>query len=300
MEGKSEMQTKQVYTGIDYVRVTALDHEPVAAWEAIVLPEYMREERAGRKPHFRWMLGYYGRVGEHCFVGKNEGGAMIQLSGALAWSRWYDATSHSPRTTRLDLQVTWPTAEEPGEYIREMYAAGQLHKGNNGRPASLQLLDTPEGAKMLTIGSRQSELYGRMYDKFRESKMPEYKSCVRWELEVKGEQAYDLSAYMREHRSEAGTTRAIVKQFFEKRGMTPFWDTYEALEGVPPVKRSKTDETKLAWLATQVRPSLQTLTEHGRIFEVVRALFGQDMPDERVAEVVRLLTESDQNYAGLQ
>ena len=270
-------QAKQVYTGVDYIRLTATDHKPYGAWSDLVLPEALREERAGRKAHNRWILGYYGAVHEHCFLGQNENGCMLQLSGAMAWDRWYDAGNHSERCTRIDLQVTYPLDGEPGEYIREMYACGQLHGPTGHRRPDLQLVDTPEGAKMLTVGSRTSQLYGRMYDKFRESRMPEYKSCVRWEVECKAETAKDLNGYLRDHRGEAGTTRAIVKQFWEHRGMTPFWETYEGMEGRPPVKRSKTDETKIAWLATQVAPTLQVLTEHGRIEDAIRALFPMEV-----------------------
>jgi DNA relaxase NicK len=212
----------------------------------------------------------------------------------MAWDRWYDASNHSRKATRIDLQVTWPTTDDPGEYIREMYVAGKLHKPLNGRPPELTLTDTPSGAKMLTVGNRQSLLYGRMYDKYRESKMPEYAKCVRWEVEVKAEQAVDLTAYMREHRTESATTRAIVNQFWKARGMTPFWETYEALEEAPPVKRSRTDETKIAWLAAQVNPTLTTLKEHGRLESAIRALFKDTLPSGVVEELVRTATREDE------
>lgn len=282
---------KLVYTGVDYIRLTATDHKPFSAWQAILLPEFVKEQDAGRRVHNRWMLGYYGRVGEHCFLGKNEEGCMMQMSSALAWSRWYDAGNHSDRCTRLDLQVTWPTLDDPGEYIREMYEVGKLRPKTEGKQPELQITDTPEGAKMLTSGSRQSEVYGRMYDKWRESKMPEYKQCVRWEIEVKGQAARDLNAYMRVNKSEAGTTRAIVKEFWQKRGMTPFWETFEAMEGIPPMKRSKTDETKIAWLAAQVAPTLTKLREHGRLADSIRALFSQALTDEQVERLLTALYE---------
>jgi len=164
---------------------------------------------------------------------------------------------------------------------------GKLHKTPGHRNPELQLTDTPQGAKMLTVGSRTSQLYGRMYDKFRESAMPEYASCVRWEVETKAETAKDLNGYMRDHRGEAGTTRAIVKQFWEHRGMSPFWDTFEGMENRPPAKRSKTDETKLAWLATQVRPTLTTLAEHGKIEEAIRALFPDDLAEDLILTLQR-------------
>lgn len=277
------------FTGVDYLRLTATDHEPFPAWDAILLPEYLAEEQAGKKPIYRWMLGYYGRMGEHCFLGKNDTGCMIQLSGGLAWDRWYDAGNHSPRCTRMDLQVTWPVDDDPGLYIRLMYEDGKAFPNANGRPPALQLTDTPTGAKMLTVGSRQSMLYGRMYDKGRESKIPEYDGCVRWEIEVKAEEARDLNAYMREHKSEASTTRAIVKDFWSRRGMTPFWDTYEGMQGKPPVKRTRTIDTKLAWLKTQVAPTLKYLEEEGRLADALRALFGEGMEDLTVDELRRII-----------
>ena len=280
---------KCVFTGVDYLRMTANDHKPYGAWEDILLPEFVREERAGRKTHNRWMLGYYGRVGEHCFIGQNDAGCMIQMSGALAWHRWYDASRHSSKCTRIDLQVTWPLEEEPGEYIREMYRQGQAAPNREGHRASLQLTDTPEGAKLLTVGSRQSELYGRMYDKFRESKMPEYKQCVRWEIEVKGHQAVDLCAWMRENKAEPFATRYMVADFYAKRGMAPFWTSMYGEEYPVPEKRSKTDETKIAWLATQIAPTLKVLKDHGRIMEAVRAMFKDALSEEKIDELVEFL-----------
>lgn len=286
------MAAKSVFTGIDYLRLTAQDHEPYAPWAAIMLPEWLADEQAGKKPQWRWMLGYYGRATEHSFLGKSDAGTMLQLSGALAWHRWYDAGNHSKKCTRIDLQVTWPIEEQPGDYIREQYQQGRAAPHGRGKPPELTLTDTPRGAKMLTVGARQSELYGRMYDKFRESKLKEYEGCVRWEIECKGQTAYDLHAYMRENKFEPGVTRAVVKDFWERRGMTPFWDTYEAYEGVPPVKRSKTDDSKLAWLAAQVAPTVRKLYANNRSPDVIRAIFGQHLTDSDVAAIV-FITEND-------
>jgi hypothetical protein len=287
------LASKSVYTGVDYARFTAVDHRPFDHWRAILEPEWVREELAGRKPHQRVLLGYFGRVGEHCFLGKNDTGCMVQASGAFAWERWHELGNYSERCTRMDLQVTWPIDGEPGEYIREMYGVAVLHKTRGHRGQEAQIVDTPSGAKMLTIGSRQSEVYGRMYDKGRESGIPDYKGCVRWEIEVKGQQARDLNSYMREHRNESNQTRAIVKQYWEARGMTPFWDTFEASETKPPVKRTRTDETKLAWLATQVRPTLQKLKESGKLQQAIAVMFDGVLTEAQVRAIV-LSSEVDE------
>jgi len=291
---KKPTTAKHNYAGVDYIRLTASDHAPLAAWSAICLPEYIREERAGRKSHMRWILGYWGRVGEHCFVGERDDGCMIQLSGAYAWQRWYDAGLHSKKCTRIDLQVTWPLDGDPGQYIRDMYEVGKLAKKREGHQPELTLTDTPEGAKMLTVGSRQSTVYGRMYDKGRESRMPEYANHVRWEIEVKAEPAIDLNAHLRAGDGPGAETCAIVHNWWSQRGMTPFWDPFEGIGGIPPMKRSKTDETKIAWLATQVAPTLTTLKSHGRLVEAVRALFKDCLTEKQLEDLLlSLYQESD-------
>ena len=278
--------TKSVFTGVDYIRCTANDHKPYGAWEGVVEAEFLRENAAGRKPHHRWIMGYYGRVGEHCFVGRNDEGCMAQLSGALAWDRWSDIYRQSHKATRVDLQVTWPCEEDPGEYIRDQYQEVVLRKTKIGHAHSIQLTDTPEGAKMLTVGSRQSEVYGRMYDKFRESKMPEYKSCVRWEIEVKGQAARDLAAHIYDNKLEGPSIRAIVFNAWNRWGFPPFWETFEAMEGIPPVKRSRTDETKIAWLASQVAPTMKKLWEHGRLPDAIRAILREALTDEQIDDIL--------------
>lgn len=283
--------TKSVFTGVDYLRLTSLDHKPFSAWEAILMPEFLEEEHLGRKPHFRWILGYYGRVGEHCFLGKNENGCMIQLSSHLAWGRWVDASHHSKRCTRIDLQVTYPLEQEPDSYLHEAWELGKQRKYGRGRPTELQLIDTNYGAKMLTVGSRQSELYGRMYDKYKESRMKEYQSCVRWEIEVKGKQALDLHGWMLENRQEAFATRSVVHHFWEARGMKPPWEPFQGMVAPEPIKRSKTDETKLAWIESQVRPSIESLVSRGRHLEVARAILGKEASDERVSALSLLLLQ---------
>ena|SRR5215472_826363 len=285
----SVMVTKSVFTGVDYVRLTADQHDVLGRWEDIVLPEYVAEERAGRKPHMRWILGYYGRVGEHCFVGARDDGCMIQLSGALAWHRWYDASNHSGKCTRMDLQVTRPVNDEPGLYIRTMYEIGKAAAKRPGRPQELTLTDTPSGAKMLTVGSRQSMLYGRMYDKGRESGLDEYQGCVRWEVEVKGQSAIDLCAWMRQNKSEPYVCQSMVRNFYEERGMPPTWEDLLQEDVPPPVKRTRTDQTKIAWLAAQVAPTLQTLKEHGRLPDAIRALFGVDLTEAQVQGILALV-----------
>lgn len=282
---------KKVYTGVDYLRITSPQASTYDHWLRMLKPELEMERALGRREHLRGLLGYYGPVGEHCFVGAGDQGAMVQLSGQCAYDHWYEASSYSMKATRVDVQVTWPVEDEPGLYVREMYQVGQLAPRANGHPAALEINDTPSGAKMLTSGRRASELYGRLYDKERESKLPEYKGCVRWEVEIKGAQAIDILRDLREAPDAPMMCRLIVNQFWKARGMTPFWETFEAMNERPPVKRTKTDETRLAWFINQVRPTVETLREHGRMRSAVHALFDDVLTPEQVQAILLLIED---------
>lgn len=282
-------------TGVDYLRLTSLDHSPCTAWDLLLSGEFAKEDRAGRKPHMRNILGYWGRVGEHCFMGKGDQGAMLQLSSHVAAALWRRAGDHSQRCTRIDVQVTYPVDDEPGLYIRSMYELGKAAPKRNGTPPALELTDTPRGAKMLTVGSRQSLVYARMYDKGRESGLQEYAGHVRWELEVKAEQATSLNTHLRESTDERYPIRAIVHQFWEQRGMVPFWETYEDMNSTPVEKRSRTDETKLAWLKSQVAPSVRALADRGRLKQALDMLFGEGLTDDDKETMLRWLVDVSQS-----
>lgn len=289
----SEMSTKPKYTGVDYCRYTHPDDSLFERWDAALAFERVREENAGRKSRMGWVMQYYGDKGEHYFLGKSEQGCMVQASGALAWSNWRTLGKGAHHCTRLDLQVTWPIDGSPGQYIRDMYECGQASPKREGRTAGLTLTDTPQGAKMLTVGSRQSLLYGRMYDKGRESGLPEYDGWVRWEIEVKGEQANDLDQYLRLDEMEIPHTRSIVSNFWTQRGMSPFWDTYEAMFIEPPMKRAKTDDTKIAWIATQVAPAAQILRSHGKLDQALRAFLSKSLTEDQINRIIDAVYEEE-------
>jgi DNA relaxase NicK len=140
---------------------------------------------------------------------------------------------------------------------------------------------------MVTVGSRQSQLYGRIYDKGKESKQPEWEGYIRHELEVKEEQARDLHFWLMEEITREHMIKAIVGNYFEKRGCPMYWEDFETRETPAVEKRTRTDETKLSWLATQVAPTVRDLIDHGKGAEALTALLYCVASDDTAEEVLR-------------
>ena len=287
-----------VYVGCDYLRLTANDHAPFNEWQNVLLPERVAEEKAGRKRHLRWVLGYYGEVGEHYFLGRNDTGAMVSVSGTLANRMFYPLTREGGKATRVDLQVTVRPPEGQHDYLQQCYYNACLHERGRGRPAEVQIVDTNYGAKMITIGSRQSEVYGRIYDKHKESKDDFYKGMVRLEIEVKGKQAPDLHNFLKDDKLLMVHSKHITTNWFRKRGVPVFWED-DATETLPEREvRKKSDDTRLGWLASQVRPTIGKLVGNDKAVETARALLPDTASDDIVMRLAQLLCEVNGSYAG--
>lgn len=280
---------KLSFSGVDYIRLTANDHKPYEAWREVLEPEFTIEDQRGRKPHWRWVLGYYGRVGEHCFVGKGEQGAMIQVSSGLANHLCMPVSRIGGKCSRIDLQLTVPAVSSASQTLHEAFVMASAVPKRNGHPTLVQMRDTNYGARMLEIGSRQSEVYGRIYDKYAESKMEEYRGMVRYEIEVKQPQSVDLHRWLMEDRLTMFNAKHITTEWFRKRGVPVFWDDYELKSPPDIVKRTKNDDTKVSWLASQVRPSVKELCAKGKALEVAKALAGQGATEDAIMELARVL-----------
>jgi transglutaminase-like putative cysteine protease len=87
-------------------------------------------------------------------------------------------------------------------------------------------------------------------------------------------------------------SKHIVASYFRERQIDPGFDKYVINEDTPETKRHRTDDTKIAWLANQVQPTIKALLTRGRELEVAQALAPEDADREDVdnlaAALVRL------------
>ena len=286
-----------VYGGCDYLRLTQNDHRPYGEWEEILLPIRLEEEHQGRRRHLRWVLGYYGEVGEHYFYGKNESGCMVQVSGELANRMFYPLSKVGGKATRVDLQLTGPVPYDVNDYLNQAYIDACCQEHGRGKPALIQLVDTNYGAKMVTIGSRQSAVYGRIYDKWKESKNEAYRDMVRLEVEVKQPESPELHRFLMEDALMPLNSRHIVQNWYEKRGVKMPFELGQSIEPPMPEKKKKTHETKLAWIATQVRPSMGALVTADKAKELAAALLPDEADNITISTLAMLLSRVYRDYA---
>jgi DNA relaxase NicK len=135
----------------------------------------------------------------------------------------------------------------------------------------------------LYIGSRDSDQYGRIYDKGLEADMSPVAGAIwRYEIEYKGKRAQQvLNRLMVERCPKKGITPLVISHiwsWFNDRNFPPLFE--RNMQGVieTHLRASDPDEERvLTWFRTQVKPAVLRMITHRRT-DVLEAL-GLDEAD---------------------
>lgn len=251
--------------GVDYLTATFTAGERkalgVLKWAGTIQREQEQLGNVTRPARFR---GYdCWQTGPLLWGGRTDG-TLIRISGPYAdtyANRYPELLTHA---TRIDLQVTLLWGERAREALRQVINAASLE--NAARPETqrfnLEYYSGEQGPQTVYLGSRTTEHFGRVYDKWQQSQDEYYEGCLRYEVETKGDIArrvgYELYACPYATNYQAGP---FVQEWYRRRGVEvpagfpqPFWE-------LPRIVPRETDLIrKVNWLMTQVRPTVKALS----------------------------------------
>jgi len=205
--------------------------------------------------------GYVGDHIEGITLAERDDETMVRLSGSAA-RRW--ATLLIPRVnnvSRLDFQVTIRDQLTGRDWagIAESEVMGDA-RIREGRTKRLRLSDGRLG-NTLYIGRRVSNRFFRVYNKSAESPGEWPDTTWRWEIEYKGPRAEHWASQIRRHPWKDDDSRSVVSAGFRDYGhavpapiLTSQWKDLS-----PRIQT--TDEKRLAYLGTCIRPMIQKLAE---------------------------------------
>ena len=268
---------ERVSTGIDYLTCS---YEPSAvdgALDELIDATIVSERSKGNfvKP---WSgYGYSGlKVGQfHC--GERPDGRCVMLSGELAHESWARFAATASNVSRLDIEVTGRCGRQPAAEIARLLRAARGFSPPTGRPRKVGLRrEWPQGMT-LYLGSRQSAVYMRIYDKGAESGDDYYAGCVRIEAELKKGASAFMAAYLLRSpdREQAVCVRLSQLLAGSGGGSQLLNDTrYQLiLTDLQRSPRCLSDiATSLSWLTTQVSPTVKRLIDAGEKEKVLEAL----------------------------
>jgi DNA relaxase NicK len=126
----------------------------------------------------------------------------------------------------------------------------------------------------LYLGRRVSDVFMRVYDKHRESKLDHYKGCWRFEVQYNNRAAWTTMQALAEHNFDDEWLRDRVLSEFMKRGISGA-GLKRGTCAVPfrrDPRPASSSSSRLAWLKSQVRPTVDQLVQAGYREEVLVAL----------------------------
>jgi DNA relaxase NicK len=127
------------------------------------------------------------------------------------------------------------------------------------------------GGSTCYLGSRQSQFYGRLYDKGAQEGM-EPGWLWRYEVECKKPAAESVVNRLLETEAVSDWVSSYVAQFFDLRGVSPLWHASNIEHAIEIEAKVTSNEQSLQWLRTQVRPTVGRLCVAGLEAEVREAL----------------------------
>lgn len=271
------MSAQRIEVGIDWL---ACSYPADAAQDAALWAETMifAEDLSKRGETVREgsLLGYRGVYAGKLFVGQRDDGMFIRASGPLAMEAFERLYVYGLHVSRLDLQVTvWFTPSEENTGIRaERLASLYNERLPLARQRKLTTYETNQGGYTLYIGSRTSDHYCRLYNKFAESKEELYRGAWRFEVELHNASATKCCEALIDHEGAIkAPILATVREYYKERGVELPW-AYSAEAPLSfAVDRAMTDdETSIRWLTNQVRPTVARLIKKGYTTDVLEAL----------------------------
>lgn len=255
----------------DYVTATAIDSNLPGSFHAVGTALFRHEADKGNKIKGWGMAGYKGWACGHVQLGKLDQRFIVRLSGDAAALSWRRIVELSDNVTRFDVQATVDVGPKVTQRIeRHRRQARRFSKLWDEKPV-VRRIDDNRGGYTLYLGARESNVFGRIYDKYAEKKLDHYRDCVRYEVQFNYALARLVAAGCSRVNDVMPVFASHVSQFLEARGVEP-----PSLDKVPatyccPRNRSDADR-KLLWLREAVRPSVMSLIALGRGEEALRAL----------------------------
>ena len=269
------------WAGTDYIRMTAKDGRDADMATVYERAAYtvVAGTSAGQVEFEPWAWkGYYGERCGSVAYGSGAQGHLLQVAGWQAQEEVLLRVPHD-NLARWDVQLTlWFEREVPSIARSVAESSVNARASVSHRPWKVALIEGYGGGDTTYIGSRSSDSFLRVYDKWREAReAEEWRYSWRFEVELKDERANENWPVAGAPSPGPYWYAGLVSSAFWGRGVK-----LPSLEQVPSVPlahspaKATTTESRLAWLHNQVRPTVDKLLAQGVSLSRVLEALGLD------------------------
>lgn len=279
-----------VSAGVDYITATVPRTSKHERFHELGRALVEKQAQIGHEVRTWRASSYHGQQTDGVVRGLRHDTHIIRLSSEMAHEHWFEVYELANNITRLDCEITFQLKHRRVSFFREMEARAIAAKAGRGRKRTVELRANNIKGDALYIGSRQSEVYGRCYDKGMESKTQDAGWLVRQELEYKGDRAGLIAARLALSPSVEVECKRLVSSYMRSVEI-------ETVRCKMPAEMSARGKSvsklpKLGWLRGNVRPTVERLIAAGRLNDVLDAL-GLSAHVVSVADCAQRLTRKD-------
>lgn len=210
-----------VDAGIDWITCTASDSAQGIPLARQALKIIDAEVLAGNEKRPWASLGYGGVTAGSCQTGERQDGLIVRLGGPLARDNWRALYPYTSNVSRIDCQITVFMGDGLAGLLNQHYRDANRSVKTKPYGPSVSMFHGSDGSATLYVGKRQSEQFGRCYNKGVESGLAHYAGCVRYEVEFKGERAKQVAALAHRANHDAALADGRVREFFQSRRIVP-------------------------------------------------------------------------------
>lgn len=250
------------------------EHDEAAHFHAFAT-DYMRREKERWQHTAEKRIGAYVgiQVGDTSHVRRPyDGHEMIVATGYESNRLAEEVIIHgvNAKPTRIDVRATARATKAQPRYPEGVRAVILRLRAEKGKELNkkMALFDGGCGNTGLTVGSRTSESYGRIYD--HEAKHGARATALIWahEVEFKGDTAKGFFNAYREADERPKYLAGVMRRRLEAWGVPCAWLAEHDKISIMRGSQQTTDEGRLAYLDKVVFPLIVKLMENGHSDEI--------------------------------
>lgn len=267
------MVTSQVLSsGVDWITVTYPSYELPEFVQDVCFITLERLVAEGSKPYLQSLYGYSGTKIGQLFFGTGKSGSIVQVSGNLADKLWVQLSGNNGKCTRIDLRVDVLLGIDTPTLALRHAEESRVYRDANKKNWKIRYIDGYGAGDTTYTGSFQSLSFGRVYDKWRESKLDQYRNVWRYEVVYRKDYANSIFTQLQNASSWRKSSGDTIHQYFSSRGIVPLYNVIEPNALVPTSQEIPADSKRLQWLEDTVKPMIQGLAARGHFDAVKRII----------------------------
>lgn len=265
---------KVLSVGVDYITATAKDRHSRAGLEVLGQRLLQQEKVAGNETT---TFKLHELAGVRCGAVEYATSFwwdMIRLSSHLAVDHWATVVQRATNVSRLDLQVTMKLTPVNENFPEAVERAMKRFKRERNTRLEIELRRNDVKGKTLYTGSRKSDRFSRLYDKGRESKLPELAGCWRIEQQIQNKLAWRYATALVKVPRPESHIYLEMERYYRERGAPLLSSSDETpLELTQIPRKCAGDVGRVcAWLKMQVAPAIARGREAGYLDQLLDAL----------------------------